>query len=120
MFAIYVTPAGHSVLLLLIVASIPAVITAVYQNGIGTGKNSEANFYLDGMQQGYIEKFNDVQVVPFLVSKDGFQLRKRAEKKQCHILVQKTELQQGTCTTLANHTPACHNDQYLAINLNEC
>ncbi|KAF8778298.1 hypothetical protein HNY73_015032 [Argiope bruennichi] len=116
-------PVGFYMLLFLIVASIPAVYTAhaiSVENDMDTGENSEASFHLDGMHPGNVNKLNEPHVVPSLVPEVGLERQKRADKKQCHILVQRSEMQEGTCTTLADSTPACHNEQYLAINFNEC
>ncbi|GBM80388.1 hypothetical protein AVEN_77639-1 [Araneus ventricosus] len=83
-------------------------------------QNSEASFYQDGVQRGYLKKLSDNQVLPYPVSKGSFQRQRKSEKNQCHILVQKTEMQEGQCTKLADNTPACHNEHFLAINYNEC
>ncbi|KAG8194439.1 hypothetical protein JTE90_011048 [Oedothorax gibbosus] len=49
-----------------------------------------------------------------------FERFRKSTNKKCNILVQTTETQNGRCIRLADNTPACHNDQYLAVNPNDC
>ncbi|CAL1283547.1 unnamed protein product [Larinioides sclopetarius] len=111
--------ASLSVLLFLIVADI-SVAYAALEHNMESAENSEDNFYLDGVQRGYLKTLSNDPVLPYPVSNDGFQRQRKSNKKQCHILVQKTEMQEGQCTKLADNTPACHNEHFLAINYNEC
>ncbi|GBM55503.1 hypothetical protein AVEN_150195-1, partial [Araneus ventricosus] len=53
--------------------------------------NSEAKFYQDGVQRGYLKKLSDDQVLPYPVSKGSFQRQRKSEKKQCYILIEKVK-----------------------------
>ncbi|GIY68195.1 hypothetical protein CDAR_255831 [Caerostris darwini] len=59
-------------------------------------------------------------LLTFPPSEELFRRRRKSGPKTCRIIVQKTEMQEGTCTRLADNTPACNNEHYLAINYNEC
>ncbi|GFR12676.1 uncharacterized protein TNCT_366901 [Trichonephila clavata] len=80
---------------------------------------SENEFEIDTLQQEYLKYLNENEELIF-PSESTFRRARKLEKKQCHITVQKTDVLKGTCTKLADNTPACHNSQYLAINFNEC
>ncbi|CAL1283548.1 unnamed protein product [Larinioides sclopetarius] len=114
--------ASFFVLLFLIVADIPAAYTALSHSNMESTKNSEAKFYMDGVQRGYLKKLNDDKMLPFPVSKGGFQRQRKSENRKCYIVIEKTvtEMQEGQCIKLADNTPACHNEHYIAINNNDC
>ncbi|GFU35658.1 uncharacterized protein NPIL_369761 [Nephila pilipes] len=81
--------------------------------------SSEDKFTQEAMQQSLRRNLDENGVFPSAL-KGTFHRIRKSEKKECHILIQKTDVHKGSCTKLADNTPACHNDQYLAINYNEC